>query len=231
MTDQLKEDGYTMAELTEALEVARSTVYWNKNRKSKPVQAEPVEEAISKKAKEGRCTYGVKRLRIVLSKSTPPVRTSERRIRRVLDDNQFRVRAKRAYRIRTTQSDPSASPSPDFIEEKGLPKSIDHQWVTDITYIKTGEGWCYLCSFMDRYSQRILGWAIDTHMRSELVEQALKQALHKRQIKEKEDLIIHSDRGSQYTAKSFRKLLKQIRAQQSMRPKGDCYANAHAESL
>lgn len=169
MTDQLKEDGYTMAELTEALEVARSTVYWNKNRKSKPVQAEPVEEAIAKKAKEGRCTYGVKRLRIVLSKSTPPVRTSERRIRRVLDDNQFRARAKRAYRIRTTQSDPSARPSPNLIEEQGLSKSIDHQWVTDITYIKTGEGWCYLCSFMDRYSRRIPGWAIDTHMISELV--------------------------------------------------------------
>ena len=79
----------------------------------------------------------------------------------------------------------------------------DQVWVGDITYVWTAEGWAYLAVFLDLYSRRVVGWATADHMRSELVNLALKRAVETRGPHGK--LIVHSDRGSQYASESFRK--------------------------
>lgn len=102
-------------------------------------------------------------------------------------------------------------------------------WVTDITYIKTLVGWMYLAVFIDLYSRKVVGWALDTHMKSELIETALKRALWSR--KPPKGLIIHSDQGSQYVSKSYRKLLESWGLKPSMSRRGNCWDNAVAESF
>lgn len=102
-------------------------------------------------------------------------------------------------------------------------------WVTDITYIRTFQGWLYLATVMDLYSRRILGWAMDKRMTKALVISALKRAID-RQPSQK-GLIHHSDRGTQYCSKAYRSLLDQYGIIFSMSRKGNCYDNACIESF
>ena len=102
-------------------------------------------------------------------------------------------------------------------------------WVSDITYIKTLSGWMYLAVFIDLYSRKVIGWALDPQMKAELIETALKRALWDR--KPPKGLIVHSDQGSQYVSKSYRKLLKAWGLKASMSRRGNCWDNAVAESF
>jgi len=107
----------------------------------------------------------------------------------------------------------------------------NQKWLADITYIETDEGWLYLAAVLDCFSRRIVGWAAENHMRSELVEVALKNALHSRRPDPAGGLIHHSDRGVQYASGSFQKLLSEHRIVASMSRKGNCYDNAMMESF
>ena len=99
----------------------------------------------------------------------------------------------------------------------------------DITYLPTGEGWLYLAVVLDLCSRAVVGWSMANHMRAELVNQALSMALYQRQPAA--GLIMHTDRGSQYGADSYRQLLRQHGIQPSMSRKGNCWDNAVAESF
>ena len=221
-----------MAELAMTLKIPRSSLYARMKRREVLNMRYPdhIETTIARQARQYRCTYGVKRLRHVLRR-TVGLKTSERKIRRILDKYQLRAVAKRPFKPRTTESDPHLRPSPNLLEKEGLPQNTNQQWVSDITYIKTREGWSYLCAFMDRYSRRILGWSLAKNMTSSLVEDAFRKSLKRRGFDKQPRLIVHSDRGSQYSSKSFRRMLREAGCLQSMSPRGDCYANAHAESL
>jgi putative transposase len=99
----------------------------------------------------------------------------------------------------------------------------------DITYVSTGEGWLYLAAVMDLYSDKIVGWAMDSTMTASLVCDALKQAIG-RAIPPKE-VICHSDRGVQYASRKYRSLLKKYGFIQSMSRKENCWDNACMESF
>jgi putative transposase len=105
----------------------------------------------------------------------------------------------------------------------------DTVYVGDITYLPTGEGWLYLAVVLDLCSRAVVGWAMAEHMRAELVNQALAMATYQRQPAA--GLIMHTDRGSQYGADSYRQLLAQHGIQPSMSRKGNCWDNAVAESF
>ncbi|MCK4608317.1 MAG: IS3 family transposase, partial [Gammaproteobacteria bacterium] len=102
-------------------------------------------------------------------------------------------------------------------------------YVGDITYVHTQEGWLYLATVIDLYSRRIVGWAMDNHMRASLVNKALLMAIWNR--KPKRGLLWHTDRGSQYASDSHRQILKAHGIKQSMSRRGDCWDNAVAESF
>jgi len=112
----------------------------------------------------------------------------------------------------------------DFAPGKGTPV-----WVTDITYIPTDQGWLYLAAVMDLRTRRILGWAMEDHMRVELVLSALHMALGRSQPGQ--DLIHHSDRGVQYACHTYRELLQSQGITCSMSRTGNCYDNAVMESF
>jgi transposase InsO family protein len=120
------------------------------------------------------------------------------------------------------------NPSPNLLSGQPLPTAPDRAWAGDITFIPTSAGWLYLAVVIDLCSRRIIGWSLADHMRSDLVLDALRQALHTRSTN---DTIFHSDRGSQYGSTLFRKALAKAGLRQSMSARANPYQNAWTESF
>ncbi len=103
----------------------------------------------------------------------------------------------------------------------------NEKWVSDITYLRTKEGWLYLAAVLDIYSRKIVGWAMDKHMEETLVASALQMATTQR--RPQEGVLHNSDQGSQYAAQDYQQLLDAHKMVCSMSRKGDCYDNAVME--
>ena len=107
--------------------------------------------------------------------------------------------------------------------------SVNQKWVGDITYIRTDAGWMYLAVVIDLHSRAVIGWSMDKRMKKALVCNALLMALFKRKFPK--NVIIHSDRGSQYCSNQYRKIIENCKLIGSMSRKGNCWDNAIAESF
>ena len=135
----------------------------------------------------------------------------------------------KAFRVTTTDSNHGYPIAPNRLQRDFTADAPNRVWVTDLTYVPTGEGWLYLVTIMDLFSRKIVGYASSDHMRAELCIEALDQAIRKRGRHER--LILHSDRGVQFAADAFRAACDGYGILQSMSGKGDCYDNAVAESF
>jgi transposase InsO family protein len=136
----------------------------------------------------------------------------------------------RTFKVRTTVVDPTASFPPDLVERRFDQGRPDAVWSSDITYLTCGEGDMYLCAIRDEHSKRVLGWSVADHMPTELVTDALAQAVAVRggQVG---GTIMHSDRGTQYTAQAMATACTDIGLRRSMGATGICWDNSGAESL
>ncbi len=140
----------------------------------------------------------------------------------------LRAKAKRKFKM-TTDSNHNKPIAPNLLERNFTASRPNEKWTSDITYIWTQEGWLYLAVIMDLYSRAIIGWKIGQRMTQDLVCEALIMALWRRQFPK--DVIVHSDRGSQYASDKYRRLLQQHTLLPSMSKRGDCYDNAAMESF
>ncbi|WP_297821316.1 IS3 family transposase [uncultured Paraglaciecola sp.] len=131
-----------------------------------------------------------------------------------------------AYKV-TTKRKHSDAVADNLLNMNFNPVGPNQIWAGDVSYLKTGEGWLYLAIVMDLYSRRIVGWHISKRMTRDLVEQALIKAHNLR--KPPKGLVVHSDRGSQYTSKGFRNLLSRLGCRASMGDVGACWDNAVVE--
>ncbi|NLG34681.1 MAG: IS3 family transposase [Lentisphaerae bacterium] len=232
MIARLKEQGFDLAELCEAMEVSRSGYYAHRRkpegaRRRKDAALRPLVAAAFERSRE---TYGTPRIRHELIRQTgEPV--SRARIGRLMDDMGIAPRDKRSFVPRTTIADRTAVPAPNLLLDMPPTTAINQVWVTDITYIQTGEDWLYLAAVMDLHSRRILGWAAAPHMRAELVTEALHRACSTRSTRPPAGLIVHSDRGSQYTSALWQNNLGLLRMTSSMSRTANCYDNATMESF
>lgn len=138
-------------------------------------------------------------------------------------------RTKRRFRIVTTDSNHEDPIAPNRLAGLSVPKAPNQIWVADITYIPTAEGWLYLAGIMDLCSRRIVGWAMHQNIDAQLVLSAWNMALTQRQPPP--ELILHSDRGSQYASSDFRAALAATKTLASMSCKACCYDNAAMESF
>jgi transposase InsO family protein len=134
-------------------------------------------------------------------------------------------------KVVTTRRDPAASPAPDLVGRGFEQLSLDTVYVGDITYIGTDEGFCFLAAVVDACSRRIVGWSIASHLRTELVADALKMAALTRGRHTLAGAIFHSDHGCQYTSAEYKELCAELDVIQSMGSVGDSYDNAMAESV
>ncbi len=132
---------------------------------------------------------------------------------------------------RTTDSRHAAAASPNLLlDEKNAPRKPGEVIVGDITYLPLASGkWGYLASWQDKFSKRVVGWAVEARMTDELVLKALGRAVASGHLKA--GAIIHTDRGSQYVSNDFRALLAESGCRQSMSRRANCYDNAQAESF
>ena len=145
-------------------------------------------------------------------------------------DQQLVGRCRRRRKPRTTDSRHGGPIAPNLLRDQQiLATRIDQIWVTDITYVETGEGWLYVAALLDLYSRRIVGWACGHSLETTLCTNALERALQQRHPPA--GLLHHSDRGVQYTAFEYRDVLAAYGLQRSMSRKGNCYDNAYIESF
>ena len=156
------------------------------------------------------------------------IRCSENRIARIMRKNGIIAKRKRKFRV-TTDSKHDYPISPNLVNRDFDVEEPNTCWVGDITYIWTDEGWLYLAIVLDLFSRMIVGWSMESHMRSELVIDALNMAVEHRNPEK--GCIFHSDRGIQYAANDFRESLKKHKMIQSMSRKGNCWDNACAETF
>lgn len=118
---------------------------------------------------------------------------------------------------------------PNRLQRQFEPKEPDQVWVTDITYIRTYEGWLYLAVVVDLFSRRVIGWSMQSRITKELVLDALLMAVWRRNPEDK--VMVHSDQGSQYTSEDWSKFLTSHGLEASMSRRGNCHDNAVAESF
>ena len=212
------------------LEVSRSGYYeWLSRPPRAPAQAQ-VDQEVQAKVQhyfaQGRGTYGTRRIKYLLAQEG--LQVSRRRIGRVLNQAGLRCKTRRKYKAPTSAGQAQTA-APNQLNREFTVPVPDKAYVGDITYLPTGEGWLYLAVVLDLCSRAVVGWSMADHMRAELVNQALAMAICQR--RPVAGLIMHTDRGGQYGADSYRQLLTQHGIEPSMSRKGNCWDNAVAESF
>jgi putative transposase len=174
-----------------------------------------------------RGTYGAPRVHAELV-DLYAVRCGRKRVARLLRTAGL-VGVCRRRKVRTTQRDVLAPISDDLVQRRFTAAAHDRLWVADITYIPTMQSFLYIAIILDACSRRVVGWAMADHLRTELVEDALRMAVQHR--RPAAGLIHHSDHGCQYTSLAFSRRCREAGIAQSMGSVGDCFDNAMAESF
>ena len=172
-----------------------------------------------------RGTYGERRVHAELA--ALGVHVSRKRIARLMRAMGL-AGVSRRKRPTTTTRDHDARPAPDLVDRHFTAPGPDQLWVADITYIPTWAGFLDLAVVLDAWSRRVVGWAMATHLRTELVLEALNMALTQRRPA---NVIHHSDQGCQYTSLAFGRRCDAMGVRPSMGSVGDAYDNAMCESF
>ena len=220
---------YPVTMLCRLVDVSRAGYYaWTQRGPSQRAQDDAaLTDEIRTIHTTSRGTYGVPRVHARLRGQGR--RVGRKRVARLMQAAGLRGCGRRRQ-VRTTVSDPQATPAPNLVARQFSVGDVNQLWITDLTYLWTVEGWLYLAALLDAHSRRVVGWAMADHMRVELPLEALGMALRERRPRSGE-LVHHSDRGSQYTAGAYQAVLAAHGIRCSMSRKGDCYDNAMAESF
>ena len=218
---------YRVRTMCRVLEVSRSGYYaWLKREPSARAQANAeLLEAIQEIHTESDGTYGAPRIHAELQDRGPEA--SLNRVARVMKGAEIQGVSPRKW-TRTTLRGKSTRLVPDLVDRDFTATGPDQLWVADITYVSTWAGFLFLAIVLDVWSRRIVGWAMATHLRTELVQDALDMAVARRGGR---GVIHHSDQGCQYTSLAFGRRCELMGVQISMGSVGDAYDNAMAESF
>ena len=176
--------------------------------------------------RKSRATYGSRRIKAELTEQGEQV--SRNRISRLLKEQGLEVKSRRKFKV-TTNSKHKHPVAPNLLERKFMVDRPNVVWLSDISYIRTAEGWLYLAGVVDLYSRMVVGWSLNRRITKELTLDALNQALKHR--RPPSGLLHHSDRGSQYAAGDYQDLLNDNKMICSMSRKGDPWDNAPMESF
>lgn len=183
-------------------------------------------EVVRDIAKSSNYSYGSRRIGKVLNALGYPV--GRWKARRLMREAGVQVKHRRKYKV-TTNSDHKQPVFENKLNRQFDVEAPNQVYVGDITYIWTREGWLYLAVVIDLFSRKVVGWSMSSRMKARLVCDALRMAIWQRQPQA--GLIVHSDRGSQYASREYRKLLEIHGFVGSMSRIGDCFDNAVAESF
>jgi transposase InsO family protein len=217
--------------LCDALGVSVSGYYaWRSRTPSQQQQVDALLlKAIGVVYQAGRGLYGSPRIHAALRQQG--VRSSRKRVARLMRQHGIGSRRRPKRRVHTTDSRHNRPLAPNLLKRDFSAEAPNEKWVGDLVGIWTDEGWLYLAVLLDTYSRMIVGWAMSAQRDEALLTAALRMALARRPLPEHSTLIQHTDRGSQYTADDYLALLKEHGIQVSMSDKGNPYDNAMMESF
>ena len=170
--------------------------------------------------------YGSPRITKDLQAANIPC--SENRVSRRMAAMGIKAKGKKKFKA-TTDSNHKHPVFDNLLKRNFYASAPNQKWVSDITYVWTDEGWLYLCVYLDLFSRSVIGWSMGKRINRQLVCDALTMALWRRGFPK--NVIVHTDRGSQYASKQYRRLLKNHGLIGSMSRKGDCWDNSVAESF
>lgn len=174
---------------------------------------------------ESGCVYGYRKIHLDLRDSGQQCGVN--RVWRLM--KRVGIKAQVGYRSPRARKGEASIVSPNRLQRQFNPDAPDERWVTDITYIRTHEGWLYLAVVVDLFSRKIIGWSMQSRMTKDIVLNALLMAVWRRNPQKQ--VLVHSDQGSQYTSHGWQSFLKSHALEGSMSRRGNCHDNAVAESF
>ena len=222
---------YPVKLLCKVLQVGRSSFYaWLKRsekRSEKERKLLYLTTMIRAEFFEQKLRYGSPR--IYRSLKAKGIKVGRNTIAKIMQQEGLRAVSKRSKKNRKSDQVTTQDICENVLNQNFKVERANVAWVSDITYIKTSTKWLYLATIIDLWSRKVVGWAIDNHMRTSLVLNALKMAVSTRKINK--GLIHHSDQGSQYTSHEYQEYLRNLCFVSSMNRRGNCLDNAVAESF
>ena len=224
----LMRQAYSTKELCDAFGLSRSAYYnWKQARASvRSIQDRAILKEIRMVHSHRHMkAYGSPRMTAELN--ARGIACGRHRVARIMREQGIFVRSRKAFRPRTTRVDKTARIAPNHLAKAEAPKVPGQQLVSDITYLRTKEGWLYLSIVVDLFTRAIVGWDLSDSLAAQSVGKAIQKAHENRSMPK--GCLFHSDRGCQYTSDHVREKLGQW-VQQSMSAKGYCYDNAFAET-
>jgi putative transposase len=223
------EEEFAIWRMCGVLGVQRSGYYaWRRRNPSSREQANlALLELIRTEHQASRKTYGSPRIQVALQRKG--VMCGRKRVARLMRMHGIVPEKRRSPQPVTTQRQPGVVPAPNRLAQDFSAPAPNRKWVSDFTYIETGEGWLYLAAILDLFSRKVVGWAMSETMDTEMVSAAWRMALIGRHPAA--GLLHHSDQGSQYTSSAYLDGLIAAKVQVSMSRVGNCYDNAVMESF
>ena len=212
------------------LGVARSTYYksFDKTKSARELENEELKSAIKRIYKENKGIYGAPRIHYILG--IEGFNVSLKRVQRLM--TKLNLCAVTVKKYKPHSSKKVVEDLENVLKRDFTTTYINEKWVGDITYIHTSrDGWCYLASFLDLHSKKIIGYAFGKRMTNDLVVKALKNAYYNQNPNKNKHIIFHTDLGSQYTSNDLKELCKEFNIIQSFSKKGCPYDNACIESF
>jgi len=215
--------------MCEVLDVSRSGFYsWlNRTPSLRARRDEELVRWIRRSFADSDSTYGVRRVWLDLLEWGHDV--GRERVTRLMRQEGLHARVPNKRLPRDTGPRPHSALAPNRLDREFSADAANQRWVADFTYVWSGEGWLYVAVVLDLYSRRVVGWSMKKQMTADLVTDALMMALWRRG--ETDELLHHSDQGSQYTSDTFQRLLAEHGIECSMSRRGDCWDNAAMESF
>jgi transposase InsO family protein len=223
LIQQLQQKALPVTHACRVLEVSRAGYYQHQQRGPRQADVVTTVELKAAFADSGRA-YGSRRLVSALQARGRAI--GRYRVRRLMREAALRPVWKRKF-VHTTDSKHDLPVAENLLDRQFAVATPNQAWTSDITYVRTRQGWLYLAAVMDLFSRKIIGWAMAPTMPTELVAAALRMALQQR--KPPPGLLLHSDRGSQYASQEYQALLGQQGIRCSMSRKGNCWDNAVME--
>lgn len=220
---------FKIEKMAKMLKVSRCGYYEYLGRKPSPRTLENwiLVQEIKRSYQDSRGTYGSPRVHADLKRRGRAC--SRKRVAKLMSQEKIQARMRKKWKVTTQRSNKAVEIAPNHLDQNFKAEVPNRVWVSDITYVATEEGWLYVAIVMDLFSRQVIGLGMGDRLETDLITRALKQALYKREIEQ--EVMHHSDRGSQYTSKEFKELTRRHGIKLSMSAQGRCYDNAVAESF
>jgi putative transposase len=223
-------DSFPVAAMCQVLRVSPSGYYDSVDRKpsQRTQRHERIKQAVRRVHAESYGIYGSAKIADRLQQSDELESACRNTVATAMRELGLKSRVSKSFTPTTTKSDPSKRPAENNLDRDFTAKAPNRKWVTDITYLPTATGWVYLAVVLDPFGRKVVGWSIGTSLATELVSDALRQAIENRRP-EGQQLLHHSDRGCQYTSDAYQQTLRTLGIECSMSRTGNCYDNAVME--